>query len=490
MNQKTEDIAADGAASIALARADFNFFSGLVDPVAFRFMFPAFYLTLFGMLTAFAESIERFAIGIPRGFAKTTFVKLLCVWYILFSEKQFILIVGASEKLAMNTLADICDMMGSSNIVKLFGSWDARLEEDTKEQKVFFFRGRSVILKAIGAGSSVRGVNRKNRRPDVILMDDVQKKEDAKNEQLADELLDWILSTLAMTRSNDGCTYIFIGNMYPKNAILDKLRKNSEWTSFVVGGLLADLTSLWEELKPAEMLLSEYESLRQLNKQHIFNSEILNLTDESPLSGLDINNIPVIPDYLLETEPEGSFILIDPSSGKKTGDDCTIGHHNVIDGIPIYDEVEAGTFTPLQVIEKAIAMGLRNNTRLICVEDVAYQGTLLFWFEHYCKTHGISGFNFYPVSPKNQAKNNRIKKGILKFIEGEAYLGPKVRSIYLSQALDWNPLKIDNVDDIIDPPGYYEEVLRKYPEFVVKNIFDSDDYSGTAAHEADLNLPF
>lgn len=410
MSQKTEDIAVDGASSIALARADFNFFSGLVDPVAFRFMFPSFYITLFSMLTAFKEPIEQFAIGIPRGFAKTTFVKLLCAWYILFSDKQFILIVGASEKLAMNTLADICDMLGSSNLRKLFGSWDARLEEDTKEQKVFYFRGRHIILKAIGAGSSVRGVNRKNARPDVILMDDVQKKEDAPNETLADELLDWILSTLAMTRSNEGCTYIFIGNMYPKNSILDKLRKNSEWTSFVVGGLLADLTSLWEELKPAEQLIKQYSSLKQLGKERIFNSEILNLTDDDPVSGLDINNIPHIPDYLLTTEPEGSFILIDPSSGKKTGDDCTIEHNSVIDGTPIFDELKSGTFTPLQVIEQAIEMGMRRNTRLICVEDVAYQGTLLFWFGHICRSRGISGFHFYPVSPKTKPRTTESKK--------------------------------------------------------------------------------
>ena len=135
-------------------------------------------------------------------------------------------------------------------------------------------------------------------------------------------------------------------------------------------------------------------------------------------------------------------------------------------------------------------MGMRNNTRLICVEDVAYQGTLLFWFGHICRSEGISGFHFMPVSPKNQAKNNRIKKGILKFIKGEAYLGPKVRSIYISQALDWNPLKTDNVDDVIDPPGYYDEVMEKYPEYIVKNTFDSDEYAGTAAHEADLSLPF
>lgn len=492
---QTLAVSTDGRQAAELARTDFNFLAALVDPAAFVLKFPEFFIALFGMLTAFKEPIEKFAIGIPRGFAKTTYIKLLCVWYILFSHKQFILIVGAAEKLAMNTLADICDMLGSPNLRALFGDWDMLLEEDTKEQKVFYFRGRHIILKAIGAGSSVRGVNRKNARPDVIILDDVQKKEDANNEELAKELLQWILGTLGMARSNTDCTYIFVGNMYPRNSILDKLRKNSEWTSFVVGGLLADYSSLWEELRPAEQLIREYHGLKELGEEDIFLSEILNSVDGAAISGLDLTRIPIVPDYFLEVEPEGSFILIDPSSGKKDGDDLTIEHFSVIDGVPMFDDLLAGTFSPLGTIEAAIALGIQYNTRLICVEDVAYQSTLLFWFNHYCTTNGISGFEFQPVSPKNRAKATRIKKGIIKLMgtkekPPEMYLGPKVRSRYLAQAMEWNPLKTDNKDDIIDPPGYVEEVMQLYPEFIVKNTFDVLEESVSAAHESDLALPF
>jgi hypothetical protein len=492
---QTSAVSTDGRQAIELARTDFNFLAALVDPAEFRLKFPEFYIALFSLLTAFTDPIERFAIGIPRGFAKTTYIKLLCIWYILFSDKQFILIVGAAEKLALNTLADICDMLGSQNIRALFGDWDARIEEETKEQKVFYFRGRHIILKAIGAGSSVRGVNRKNARPDVIILDDVQKKEDAENEAMAKELLQWILGTLGMARSNKSCTYIYVGNMYPRNAILDKLRVNSEWTSFVVGGLLADGTSLWEELRPADQLISEYVALKELGEEEIFNSEILNSVEGSARSGLDLNKIPVVPNYMLEVEPEGSFILIDPSSGKKDGDDLTIEHFSVVDGIPIFDDLDCGTMTPLETIKSAIALGFKYNTRLICVEDVAYQSTLLFWFNHYCNEQGISGFEFWPVSPKNRAKNTRIKKGIIKFMGTDAkppemYLGPKVRSRYLEQAMEWNPLKTDNRDDIIDPPGYVEEVLQLYPEYIIKNTFDVLEENVSAAHESDLALPF
>lgn len=480
------EIGASGAEAAELSRRDFNFLGMIVSPEEFVFTFPPFYLALFEMLTAFKQRIERFAIGIPRGFAKTTFIKLLCVWYILFSDRKFILIVGAAEKLATNTLADICDMLSSRNIRTLFGNWQSAVEEDTKEQKVFYFRGRTIVLKAVGAGTAVRGLNRKSARPDVIILDDVQKREDSENAELSEQLLKWILGTLMKARSNSGCTYIYVGNMYPQNCILEKLKHNSQWTSLIVGGLLADGSSLWEDLRPAQELLEEYQSDTEMGHPEIFISEILNSTDLLPSSGLDVNKIPTLPEYyqdlLNSNEAEGSFIIIDPSSGKKTGDDCTINHYSVIDGKPILDSIDHGTYTPLETIKTAIALGIKNNTRLIAVEGVAYQSTLLFWFEHYCEAEGISGFEFVELSPKGQAKNNRIKKGLLQLLAGEIFLSPNTRSLVITQALEWNPLKINNTDDIIDPIGYVEEVMRDYDALVVKNTFDTELYAGSAVH--------
>lgn len=489
MNE-TAELQTSSQEAAELTRKDLNFLGMLADPEEFTLAFPPFYIALFGMLTACKDKLERFAIGIPRGFAKTTFIKLLCLWYILFSRKQFILIVGASEDLAVNTLSDICDLLGGANIRKLFGNWQHAIEVDTQTLKVFHFRGRNIILRAIGAGTAVRGINRKNKRPDVIIMDDVQKRETSENKELSDQLLKWILGTLMKARSNDGCTYIYVGNMYPQNCILEKLKNNTQWTSFIVGGILADGSSLWEELRPIEELLSEYQSDAEMGHAEIFISEILNSTDIASASGIDINKIPVLPSYYEDADPEGSFILIDPSSGKKQGDDCTIEHYSVCDGKPIFDQLLTDTFSPLETIRAAVKMGMERNTRLIAVEGVAYQSTLLFWFDHYCEQKGITGFYFVELSPKGQAKNNRIKRGLLRLLSSEIYLHPSIRSQVLHQITEWNPLKINNKDDIIDPLGYVEEVMRDYPEFIVKNIFDVDSEPVDASHSDTLALPF
>lgn len=489
---ETKEVSLAAGETAVAAKQDLNFLAALCMPMEFLFSFPSFYITLFQLLTEFKKRIERFAIGIPRGFAKTTFIKILCVWYVLFSHKHFILIVSASEKKAIAILSDICDMLSSPNIRRVFGSWDANIEEEQQAMKVFHFRGREIIFWAVGAGTSVRGINRKNKRPDVMIMDDIQDKEDAKNKDLADALTVWMLSTLMKARSPFGCTYIFIGNMYPQNSILEKLKDNPQWTSLIVGGLLSDGTSLWEDLKPAEELLEEYESDLAMNHPEVFISEILNSTEIALASGIDVGQIPDMPKYF-DTIEEGefSFILIDPSSGKKQGDDCTISHYEGKDEKPILDELLAGTFSPLETIKQAIEIGIRRNTRTIGVEGVAYQSTLLFWFDYYCEQKGITGFNFVELSPKGQNKNNRIKKGLVKLLAGEIYLHPSVRSLVISQIIDWNPLRVNNTDDIIDPIGYVEEMMREHGPELVRDIFNMQDQSTVkAAHTGDIEMAF
>jgi hypothetical protein len=166
-------------------------------------------------------------------------------------------------------------------------------------------------------------------------------------------------------------------------------------------------------------------------------------------------------------------------------------HVEVVDGKEIPTAVIAGTFTPKETIKQALDMGFKKNTRLICVEDVAYQSTLLFWFEEYCRAEGIEGFEFVPVSPKGARKNDRIKKGFNRLVAGEVFLHSNIRSLVLSQYSEWNPLKINNVDELIDLVGYCEEVLQRYPELIVRNLLTSESSSNSQSlPQSAMSLPF
>ena len=94
----------------ARAAVDFNFFAGIVVPHLMRTLFPAFYLSLFALLTRINPDpyfLMRFALGLPRGFVKTTFLKILTCWLILHERNTFILVVGATESKALDFIAEI-----------------------------------------------------------------------------------------------------------------------------------------------------------------------------------------------------------------------------------------------------------------------------------------------------------------------------------------------------------------------------------------------
>lgn len=468
--------------AINLCRSDFNWLAGICIPDIFKYFFPTIFIAIWNLLTEAVsqeKGILRLAIGIPRGFAKTAFLKIYVVWCIIFSKRNFILVVCNTEPLAHNFLADVFDILSSPNLKMLFGDWSLGLEKDTQGLKKFGFRGRDIIVAGIGAGSSVRGISLKLRRPDIIIMDDMQSREEAENKKTAKDLMIWLLGTLMKARNYERCVFIFVGNMYPfEGSILRKLKYNSQWVSFICGGILADGESLWPEFRSVKDLLEELEHDTASGHPEIFYAEVLNDEEAGTVSGIDISQIPQLPNKFDGTEPQGGCVIIDPASGKKEGNDIAIGLFLIYDGSPVLRKIKAGKFDPLTTIYEALRLALEHGVTLIAVEDIAYQHTLLFWFDFVCKQLQLTGFTFVPLN-RGSSKNTEIKNALNCLISpqdkkvhdelrkfAQIYLHPDVRSKVLYQITQWNPLKINNTDDLLDLLAYIHPTISLYAEFM------------------------
>src|SRR5690606_41701347 len=107
-----------------VAKVDMDFFGGLVLPEVLTLEFPNFYVWLWGVLTDTlhkTRDFSKFALGLPRGHAKTMVVKLLIVYAILFTKKRYILVIGANVAKAQAIIADIADMLDSPNVQSVLG---------------------------------------------------------------------------------------------------------------------------------------------------------------------------------------------------------------------------------------------------------------------------------------------------------------------------------------------------------------------------------
>ena len=462
------------------AKKSLDFLAGIVMPLIFKFCFPDVFKSVWEWLLSYVDQTRTFpqlALGLPRGFGKSTLMKIFLIYCILFTNRKFILVIGATAKLAENILSDVIDMLEEPNIRAVFGDWKLGVEKDTQALKKFGYRGRNITLAAAGAETSVRGLNIKNERPDVILMDDIQSRECADSEVQSNSLENWMIGTLMKAKSHNGCMFLFVANMYPtKHSILRKLKNNPTWIKFIVGGILADGTSLWEELQPVEQLTREFENDLAMGHPEIFYAEVLNDENISANNLIDLAKLPEIP-YHEGDIPAGNFIVIDPATDKLGSDAVSVGYFEVHDTVPVLMALKEGRLSPGDTIRVALEYALTYNCRLIAVEANAYQYSLLYWFDFTCKQLGIEGVEAVAIYSGVSSKNSRILNVFKSYAAGEIFVHPDCRLEVHMQIAHFNPLKRDNTDGLLDLLTYAPRVVQEFSEFIVaSNVIESQEF--------------
>lgn len=460
----------DAAQVHELAQKSLDFLAALAAPLVFKFCFPSVFIAVWNWLLDFVNKPRTFpqlALGLPRGFGKTTVIKLFILYCILFTSKKFILVVSHTAGLAENIVHDIAAFLDEPNIKKIFGDWTLGRTKDRQDEKHFGFRGRNIILKGVGAGTAIRGINVDNNRPDIMIFEDIQSREDAESETISKALLTWMIGTAMKAKSPDGCMFLFIANMYPtKWSILRQLKNNPTWTKFIAGGILADGTSLWEELQPIEQLTKEFENDLSMGHPEIFYSEVLNDENAAANNLIDFSKLQPC-EIAAEEIAAGNYVIIDPSGMKRKSDETAIGYFEVHSEKPVLMEVTSDRLSPGDTIRQALKYCLVHNCRLVCIESVAYQASLGYWFQVICTQLQITGIECVEIYPGGFSKIARILSMFKQYQAGDVRVNAPLRAQVHSQITSFNPLKDNNVDDILDLLVYAPKVLEMYPEHII-----------------------
>lgn len=491
-DQDYVDLGADKEAVKARCKWDINFFASLCIPTVMISALPEFYIIVFSILTkrdnADIGKILRFALGLPRGHAKTTFIKIIICWLIVHDRVSFALMVCASESLAEQLLADIHDMLGSPNIEQVYGEWTRNLSTDTKELKKAIYHNRPVILAAKGAGSAVRGLNIKHTRPDLIFCDDMQTRENDESPTESLRLLRWMVATLLKLLAAGGDRLvIYVGNMYSDNCILKKLQNNPGWTSLITGAILDNGEPLWPELHSLDSLMESYFHDEALGEADIWFAEVMN-DPKSTAKTLLPASLPVSPYDDSGYVPDGVFITIDPAGFKDVSDDNVIVVHHVFDGKGIIAEVDMGIMDPGELIRRALELAITHGASLIGIEDVGYQQTLGYWVNKYIIEFGLTGIIIVPLSPHGRSKEARIRQHVAELYAQNYYLAGTVRPAYVWQATKYKIGAKKNKDDLLDGCAYGLDVRNEHWQHV-KNLKTSGMLAMTASVQIN-NTPF
>ena len=133
---------------------------------------------MFGLLneTFVDDKYDKINIVVSRGWAKTTTGDLsLTVWAKCYKKSKFTVIGAKTDNDAQQFISSISNVFKTNKkIIKTFGLLIDDKRKDLKCNANEIELTNGTCIRAIGSGTSLRGINWKSVRPTMLVMDDFQ----------------------------------------------------------------------------------------------------------------------------------------------------------------------------------------------------------------------------------------------------------------------------------------------------------------------------
>ena len=441
-----------------------NFFLGeeITVPV------PDFHKVVFGQMVNQDTAHKYFACAIPRDHAKTTLAKLAVIWFYLFSPYRFVLYLSNTAPIAIEACRDIANFIESENFVAVFGAveWIVRQEGTGLYKFKLALPGgkeKVCILRALGAGQQVRGINIDNQRPELAIVDDLESKENTATPHLRKQLKEWFFGTFRKALDKFNHKIVQIGNLVSPVGILKDNLESEYWTSMRLGAILSNGQPLWPDAWPILKLQAEFDEYHRAGLMHVWFGEMMNIPipeGSGLIASEEIRYMPAVS----PGDCEYGFITIDPAISEKTWADksAIVAHGWLKDERRwvICEHIHQSGLDPLYLINSAIRMAIRWRFAMIGVESVAYQAALVHFFKYILVKYQHLGIQVVPLFA-SAAKTTRLAAWCAYIREGTYYL-PRGDLEITSQLLLYDPSKRDNEDDLIDACAYGPQMIEMY----------------------------
>lgn len=208
-----------------------------------------------------------------RGHAKSThFGVLVPLWLKIQKDKQFhtLVLVSKSEDSADRLLADLqAELEFNELYTKDFG----KQMKDGNWAEGEFTTSDGCYFVSLGRGQSPRGIKSNGRRPDYIIIDDIDDDEMVRNDQRVSKATEWVLSALFGTMEAGRGRFIMVGNKIAKTSILSKIIERPGVHHTKVNILDKNGNPTWKEnYTPAEVAeMRAFMGERKFQKEYMNN---------------------------------------------------------------------------------------------------------------------------------------------------------------------------------------------------------------------------
>jgi hypothetical protein len=243
-------------------------FAKLIAPEIFENKTPQFHIKLLEFLNSEAQ---KKAVAVFRGGGKSTILNKINIFNrIFFKNEPYILIISESERKAKSFLRDIKRLV----IRATQKSIDIRQGDTWSETSAeIISSGKMTRIDVFGAGQDPRGYVSDNKRPTLIILDDIENKEKMRSREQREKLRDWLYADLFPSLHPDG-EILFVGTIMHEESELNLAIRSEEWKS-VIFPILVDGNSAWGSRFPLEKIERIKKELFAMGMHDVFYQEYL-----------------------------------------------------------------------------------------------------------------------------------------------------------------------------------------------------------------------
>lgn len=417
--------------------------------------------------------------AIPREHSKSTLSKLAVILILKYTPLRFCVYASKTNGIAKNAIRDILMWLESPQENQLFGP--ARMVKTSETESLWIVdiairasmnqepEYKRVILKALGAEQQVRGMLIMNRRPEVVIIDDIEDLDNTTPDQQT-KLDEWFLGSFRKSWGKN-CIIIFIGNMIRKTTLLARLAKDPEWNPTVFGAIIRDehgqLRPLWPGRWTLEALLKEYQEFIRLGRGYIWEAEMMNLTQDEIFQG-NFANV-VRPPHPNPEDLEYGCIVLDPAFGLEViHDSSAIAVHVKVKNVPMPVVIDSvvGKFTEDEMFDHMLDLSYRYGLTTWFIEAEAAQALLISYFTLLMQTRKISSnlFLLIPITTGKKSKVSRILMWRNSVTSGSYGIDDEQNDL-MDELIAWVPDETKH-EDRLDAGAYGVKVWELFDETV------------------------